>query len=505
MNSLVRWSLFAGFASLAACTVDDADASGSETARDTTPPSYSPIGGTGVQGLFTFDIKLVDVDGDGAIDLVVSSGSDWMAQPLIYYSYQTKSAFGQHPSWIAPVVQFGMGFAAADLNQDSIVDLAVAIKSDLFRDINKGGLHIYLSSKDNGSAGLSTQPIVFAGFTASDVAAADLDGDGDVDLVVAQPAPEAGGRVKASLQVYTNNGGRFESTWQSEGWGANRVLVDDINRDGYFDIVSLGPRVEVRYGRPTGSYNKKADWAVGVGLEAFGLEVVVLPDELRLLVASSTGLQLFSPMASQKPVWSDDNNQSVLSVRVFDVNGDGKQDFLTGEYKHKPRKPASIVCPTEMIGDECIGGKTRLYLGSTNGFESQPGAYPKQIPVTIVQDIEIANLYHHECFIHRTQKFSSGRSQRVFRLDTNYVHRVDSVSVNGRNIPRAMGSSGSMLSYVAVPNSNWVSIAGAVPPSAAIEVTYTTSDIVDLAIGTGSPNMGTLLYMSQKTCGGTLQ
>lgn len=501
MNSLVRLSLIAGFASLAACTVDKADASGSEPSSNTTVPSYSPISGTGVQGLFTFDIKLVDVEADGSIDLVVSSGSDWMAQPLIYYSYQTNSAFGQHPSWIAPIVQFGMGFAAADLNQDSLVDLAVAIKSDLFRDTNKGGLHIYLSS----SAGLSTQPIVFEGFTASDVAAADLDGDGDVDLVVAEPAPESGGRVKASLRVLTNNGGgRFEHTWQSEGWGANRVLVDDINRDGYFDIVSLGPRVEVRYGSSTGSYSKKADWDAGVGLEAFGLDVVVLPNELRVLVASSTGLQLFSPIASKEPVWSDNKNQSVLTVRVFDVNSDGQQDFLTGEYKHKPNKPASEVCPTEMIGDECIGGKTRLYLGTVNGFQPQPGAYPKQMPITIVQDIEMANLYHPECFVQQTQTFKSRRNQRVYRLDDNYVHRVESVSVNGRKIPRATGRSGGGLSYVAVPNSSWISIADVVPPSASVEVIYTTSDILDLAIGTGSPNMGTLLYMSDQTCKGAL-
>jgi hypothetical protein len=72
--------------------------------------------------------------------------------------------------------------------------------------------------------------------TAQSVATADLDGDGDTDVISASPGD-------GSIRWYRNMGGQFPALSPSTIDilnGASRVIATDLNRDGAIDIVASG-------------------------------------------------------------------------------------------------------------------------------------------------------------------------------------------------------------------------------------------------------------------------
>lgn len=221
----------------------------------------------------TYSAALADLDGDGDLDIV--SSNDKPDQKLVYLNdgtghFRVASSFGA-PEWSTRYV------TVADLNGDARPDLIVANRSGgtsagkpsfvcmndghgafpactplatqsatiiVAADLNgDGAVDLFVPHRDggrnlvfwnDGSGGFSAPPVAIGPehSTIRAAAAADIDGDGIMDLFV--------GDVKAGLFAYLGTGGRAFAGPVALAAGPvtpGAVAIADLNHDGLPDLV----------------------------------------------------------------------------------------------------------------------------------------------------------------------------------------------------------------------------------------------------------------------------
>ena len=187
-------------------------------------------------GLTTESIVAADLNGDGKLDLVVAtcaaSGSNCVNALVGVLlgngdgTFQAAVTYSTGPF----AANFANAVAVADLNGDGKADLIVSNNNSAF------GLGVLLGNGDG-----TFQPAVTSSFNglAFSIATADLNGDGKPDLVMAG-CVTSGTTCVASASVLLGKGdGTFQRivNYGSGGHGANSIAVADINGDGKLDLL----------------------------------------------------------------------------------------------------------------------------------------------------------------------------------------------------------------------------------------------------------------------------
>ena len=276
--------------------------------------------------------------------------------------------------------------AVADVNGDRKMDLLVANAICAPSGCATGSVGVLLGNGDG-----TFQPAVTydsGGFSAESLAVADINGDGEPDLLVANTCVSDGACVDGSVGVLLGNGdGTFQTakSYGSDGTGASSIAVKDVNGDGKPDLVvanacgndgeygcmigSLG----VLLGNGNGTFRAAVNYASG-GYEADAVAVGDVngdgnPD---LVVANQcgnsgncdgvVGVLLGNGDGPFQPVVTyDSGGYDAESVAVADVNGDGKPDLVVANLC------ASSVCTN--------GGVVGVLLGNGNGTFQTPMSY----------------------------------------------------------------------------------------------------------------------------------
>jgi len=210
---------------------------------------------------------------------------------------------------------------------------------------------------------------------------ADLDGDGDVDLVVSR-TPRDGERQTAPTTVYENDGdGDFEEVDSGidPSLGGRSVGVLDYDADGLLDLFIVEDVYEggsSRLYRNTGELSfEDVTEEAGLPLDIDGLGVATgdvnqdgwtdlfVGGSNRLFVGGSDG---FDKVVSDVFEWETYGDEDLVAGAVFgDVNRDGWPDLVVGHHFNS----------TVDFGESV---PVRLYLNRT----AEPGDEPSFVDVT---------------------------------------------------------------------------------------------------------------------------
>jgi len=171
-----------------------------------------------------YDARFVDIDRDGDLDLAfLSGGSD--GHVTIHYSED--GVLATTPGWTSTRADNGNTFDFGDIDGDGWLDLAVGYNNQLS---GSGRFAVYYS--DAGQ--LPGDPDWESGDSGygSAVALADVDADGDADLVT--------GRWWGGVTIYSNYGGAFADTTDWQGTLALDTVVEALmfaDLDGHAEEV----------------------------------------------------------------------------------------------------------------------------------------------------------------------------------------------------------------------------------------------------------------------------
>jgi hypothetical protein len=209
-------------------------------------------------------VAVGDFNGDGNLDIVAGSNS---GGPAVGNTGVVSVFLGKGDGTFAPAVNYPTGIVAAsiavaDLNGDGRLDLAVANE-------NSDNVSVLLGRGDGTFQASVNYP---AGPGPADIASGDFNGDGKLDLVVAN----AGSSFGTTVSVLIGNGdGTFQAPVSyPAGDEPFSVAVGDFNTDGKLDLIvadsgaSSGNTVNLLLGNGDGTFQTAVPYTVGVGAVA---------------------------------------------------------------------------------------------------------------------------------------------------------------------------------------------------------------------------------------------
>ncbi|MEM7306127.1 MAG: VCBS repeat-containing protein [Planctomycetota bacterium] len=331
-------------------------------------------------GFITSSLLLEDLDGDGDVDLILASNSEVLPGGVSFAEGKQdrlllNDGTGSFTDVTAPfAIDEVANFAVelVDLNSDGDLDVFAA---------SRGENYVYVN--DGFGRFVATPSPVESTTSSYDAAAADLDGDGDFDLAVADEwshllfGDGAGGLTKAPLtglqgQVATGDvdgdgdadlyfGSSFNSVlttddalFVNDGAGGftdvsdtalpglqNRLSVElvDVDSDGDLDVLAVGSSATLQLNDGGGGFSDDSallppvsfPWSArAADLSGDGLLDLYFgdpgPDELFL----ATGPLTYVDATDQLPPSTFASRETEL----FDLEGDGDLDVINVSYEY---------------------------------------------------------------------------------------------------------------------------------------------------------------------------
>jgi hypothetical protein len=319
-------------------------------------------------GDYPQSLAVGDFNGDGNLDLVIVNQHSNNVSILLgdgtgNFTLASSPLAGYQPSSVA----------VGDFNGDGNLDLAVVIPFVYYdRGSASHGTVTILLGDGSGNFRLASSPK--AGYEPVSVAVGDFNGDGKLDLAVANlcgSIPNCGETMPGNISILLGDGtGNFtRAPSHPTRIAPVSVAVGDFNGDGNLDLAVANARsdtISIFLGDRTGNFTLTSSPATGSGPDSLAVGdfngdgnpdlvvVNVVGDTISILLGDGTGN--FS-LASSLETGSRDPD----SVAVGDFNGDGRLDMaITSELSMQVslliQGPAVTLLPGPLgFGNEMVG------------------------------------------------------------------------------------------------------------------------------------------------------
>jgi hypothetical protein len=268
-------------------------------------------------------LLLGDIDNDGDLDLLTSSGFFGMYSHLNdgtgHFTAFQNTIIGNTPS----------GATLADVNQDGYLDLIAA-------DADNATVAIALNSATGTGSfalnGLGAQ-LLPVGSRPVSVTTGDVDGDGDLDLVTANATAN-------TVSVALNNGVGVFGTVSTVSVSAapSTVQLADVDGDGDLDLLTSGfnlGMVSVRFNNGSGTFSGSTGVQVGATPTDLALADLDNDGDLDLLTCNSTArtisVRLNSGGTFSGTTLSLPTGSSPTALTTGDVDADGDLDVVVAQ------------------------------------------------------------------------------------------------------------------------------------------------------------------------------
>ena len=279
-------------------------------------------------------VEVADFDGDGDLDVVSASEGDnkvaW---------YENLDGLGNFGSEIiisaseAEAVKLDVG----DIDNDGDIDVVV------IGDIYNSNNIVWIENTDGLGTFGPRQVISTSSAWGKDIRLSDLDGDNDLDVVIAANPPD-----KLSWYENTDGMGSFgsEQIISTTANGVNSIFIDDFDGDGDNDILA------------SSNIDDKLAWYENLnGLGAFGTEQII--DTGKGFNESTFGADFDNDGDIDVVAGT---HSATTSVIVWYENTNGLGNFGTAQTITDDADRTSAVYPGDIDGDGSVdlGVSTRL-------------------------------------------------------------------------------------------------------------------------------------------------
>ncbi len=255
---------------------------------------------TSVSGLIPIEVTVADYDGDGRPDLAVSSSYSGNIVVLQNASSSGTVSFNAAVAFTSGSGSFGI--TSADFDGDGKMDIAVV-------DTGSASVAVFRNTASAGTINSSSfaSAVNFAtGSTPIDVEAADIDGDGQMDIITSNLGSNTISILHNTASAGSITSGSFASHVDfASGTNPSGLGIGDIDGDGKVDIavsnsnsnsISVYRNTSTSGSISSGSLATKVDFSTsGTGPEGMSIGDLDLDGKPDIVVAceSSNGLSVF--------------------------------------------------------------------------------------------------------------------------------------------------------------------------------------------------------------------
>ncbi|WP_374407473.1 FG-GAP repeat domain-containing protein [Pelagerythrobacter sp.] len=303
----------------------------------------------------TEHVRAADFDGDGHVDVVFVAEDDRTHQLFLG---RGDGSFTDASDRL-PAMSEGNGLAVGDVNGDGLPDIVVGNSGDG----EDGRNFLWLNRADSPGrfADATATHLPAIGNRAQDVALADLDGDGDLDMVVATEAPPTRLLINDGEGRFAEASDRLDQVTPLE---TREAHVFDANGDARPDILLLNltsnagewdkdPQARLLVQDETGRFidetqgrlpaNRFSSWGgavmdfTGDGHPDLIVGAIAVPgfEPLQVRAYANDGAGRFSDVTATTVPRSTIGRS--WSMATADVNGDGVDDLFVGGWGTQAR------------------------------------------------------------------------------------------------------------------------------------------------------------------------